>query len=130
MQEQVSNGKTPRPIADAVNPQVMRRVVGDDPEMIRVLIAEFLPGARSGIAEIGEAVGSGLADRVRATSHKLKGACAMVGARHLIDICVQLEAAARAEEWRRIAELFAELDPRMAEVEVATGLLLQEMPDS
>ena len=128
MQEEISNGTTARPRVDAVNPQIMRKVVGDDPEMIRVLIAEFLPGARSGIAEIGEAVGSGLADRVRASSHKLKGACAMVGARHLIEICVQLEAAARAEEWRRIEELFAELEPRMAEVEVATDLLLQEMP--
>ncbi|HYW33602.1 MAG TPA: Hpt domain-containing protein [Candidatus Bathyarchaeia archaeon] len=128
MQEEISNGTTARPRVDAVNPQIMRKVVGDDPEMIRVLIAEFLPGARSGIAEIGEAVGSGLADRVRASSHKLKGACAMVGARHLIEICVQLEAAARAEEWRRIEELFAELDPHMSEVEVATDLLLREMP--
>jgi len=128
MQEEVSNGTTARPRADAVNPQVMRKVVGDDPEMIRVLIGEFLPGARSGIAEIAEAVGSGLADRVRASSHKLKGACAMVGARHLIEICVQLEAAARAEEWTQIEALFAELDPRMAEVEVATDLLLREIP--
>ena len=89
MQEQIASAKAARPRADAVSPQVMRKVVGDDPEMIRVLIAEFIPGARSGIAEIGEAVGSGLAERVRATSHKLKGACAMVGARHLIEICVQ-----------------------------------------
>ncbi len=129
MRDQASNGKMAELPADAVNPQTMRRVVGDDPEMIRVLIAEFLPGARAGIAEIGEAVGSGLADRVRATSHKLKGACAMVGARHLIEICLQLENAARAEEWRRIGELVAELDPRMTEVEVATGLLLQELPE-
>jgi HPt (histidine-containing phosphotransfer) domain-containing protein len=129
MQEQVANGRVVRSVVDAVNPQIMRRVVGDDSEMIRVLIAEFLPGARSGIAEIAEAIGSGVADQVRAKSHKLKGACAMVGAQHLIAICVQLEAAARAGEWRRIAELFAELDPRMAEVEVATDLLLQQMPE-
>ena len=130
MQEQIASPKAARPRADAVSPQVMRRVVGDDPEMIRVLIAEFIPGARSGIAEIGEAVGSGLPERVRATSHKLKGACAMVGAIHLIEICVQLEAAARAEEWSRIEALLAELGPRMTEVEAATDLLLQEIPET
>jgi HPt (histidine-containing phosphotransfer) domain-containing protein len=129
MLEQASNGKTALPCADAVNPQIMRRTVGDDPVMIRMLIAEFLPGARSGIAEIGAAVGSGLADQVRTASHKLKGACAMVGARHLIEICMQLEAAARVEEWKRIWELVTELDPRMTEVEVATGLLLQQISE-
>jgi HPt (histidine-containing phosphotransfer) domain-containing protein len=130
MQEQIASPKPARPRADAVCPEVMRRVVGDDPEMIRVLIAEFLPGARCGIAEIGEAVGSGRAERVRESSHKLKGACAMVGATHLIETCVQLEAAARAADWGRIEVLLAELDPRMTEVEAATDLLLQEIPET
>ena len=129
MQEQIASAKASRPRADAVSPQVMRKVVGDDPEMIRVLIAEFVPGARSGITEISEAVGTGVAERVHAASHKLKGACAMVGARHLIETCVQLEAAARAGEWSQIEKLLAELDPRMTEVEAATDLLLQEIPE-
>ena len=130
MREQIASPEPVRPRADAVCPEVMRRVVGDDPEMIRVLIAEFLPGARCGIAEIDEAVGSGYAERVRDASHKLKGACAMVGARHLIETCVQLEAAARGTDWNRINELLAELDPRMTEVEAATRLLLQEIPET
>jgi len=130
MQEQIASPKPARPRVDAICLTVMRKVVGDDPEMIRVLIAEFIPGARCGIAEIGEAVGSGHPERVRDASHKLKGACAMVGATHLIATCVQLEAAARAEAWGRIEELVAELDPRMTEVEAATDLLLQEIPET
>ena len=130
MQEQIANPKPVGLRADAVCPEVMRRVVGDDPEMIRVLIAEFLPGARCGIAEINEAAGSGYAERGRDASHKLKGACAMVGARHLIESCMRLEAAARAADWSRIKELLAELDPHMTEVETATRLLLQEMPET
>jgi hypothetical protein len=54
----------------------------------------------------------------------------MVGARHLIETCLRLEAAARTGAWGRIEELLADLDPRMSEVEAATDLLLQEIPET
>ncbi|MGH9678391.1 MAG: Hpt domain-containing protein [Candidatus Acidiferrales bacterium] len=129
MQDTPPNGHSVPSVVDAINPQIMRRVVGDEPEMIQILISEFLPGARCGIAEIREAAASGVADRVGSASHKLKGACAMVGAKHLIDTCLRLEAAARTQDWTRIGELLTELDPRMTEVESAAQLLLQQMPE-
>src|SRR5215475_8756640 len=77
----------------ALDPNVMRATVGDDPEIIRELVQEFVPAARSDIAEIHAAVTSAEAERVRSLSHKLKGSSGLVGARELVELCKKLEAA-------------------------------------
>jgi HPt (histidine-containing phosphotransfer) domain-containing protein len=113
--------------SDALDPEVMRATVGDDPEIIRELVEEFVPAARSDIAEIHAAVGSAQAERVRSASHKLKGSSGLVGARRLVEVCGKLEAAGNAGDWSTIGALAPCLDRLMHEVEVAAATYLRQM---
>ena len=112
--------------SDALDPAVMRATVGDDLEFIRELIEEFVPAARSNIAEIHAAVGSAQAERVRLTSHKLKGSSGLVGAHRLVEVCRKLEAAGNAGDWSAIGALAPRLDRLMQEIEVAAAPYLQQ----
>jgi HPt (histidine-containing phosphotransfer) domain-containing protein len=118
-----------RPVGGPIDPEVMRAVVGNDAEMIRELAAEFLPGARAGVGEVVEAAAGGVAETVRAASHRLKGACALVGARHLIALCMELEGAAKAGNWPLIRELAGRLDGRLGDVEAAIKTFLAEIAE-
>ena len=118
-----------RGVGEAIDPKVMRAVVGSDPASIRELAAEFLPGARTGIGEVVEAVAGHAAEAVRAASHKLKGAGALVGARHLVSLCIGLEGAAKAGDWVLIGELAGQLDGQMREVEGAIEAFLAEIAE-
>ena len=105
----------------------MRATVGDDPEVIRELVQEFVPAARSDIAEIHAAVGSAQTERVRAASHRLKGSSGLVGARRLVEICAKLEAAGNVGDWPAIGVLASGLDRLMREIEVAAETYLQQI---
>ena len=118
-----------RPVGEAIDREVMRAVVGNDAQLIRELAAEFLPGARAGVGEVAEAAAGREAEAVRAMSHRLKGACALVGARHLIALCIELEGAAKAGNWPLIHELAGRLDGRLGEVEVAIKAFLAEIAE-
>jgi two-component system sensor histidine kinase/response regulator len=112
--------------SDALDPTIMRATVGDDPEIIRELVQEFVPAARSDIAEIHAAVGSAEAERVRSASHKLKGSSGLVGARRMVEVCRMLEAAGDLGDWSAIGVLAAGLDHLMREIEVAAEPYLQQ----
>ena len=116
----------PPPVTEVIDPRVMWAVVGNDPGMVRELATEFLPDARLGIGEIAQAIDDRSAERVSAASHKLKGSCALVGARHLIAICADLEIAAKACDWSVIGNRAGQLDRRMKEVEEAINGFLAE----
>src|SRR5471030_2676933 len=88
--------------ACALDPGVMRATVGDDPEVIRELVQEFVPAARSDIAEIHAAIGNAEAERVRSASHKLKGSSGLVGAHRLVKVCRELEVAGDSADWHAI----------------------------
>ena len=100
-----------------IDPAVLRAVVGDDPAMIREIVADFVPAARTGIDEIRAAAASAVAERVRLSSHKLKGSSGLVGAVALAELCAELEAAGRAGDWQLIGELVPRLDRLMQEVQ-------------
>ncbi len=113
------NGRGSREPVEAIDPRVMRATVGDDPEFIRELVQEFVPAARSDVAEIHAAIGGAEAERVRSASHKLKGSSALVGARRLVELCRQLEAAGDKADWPAIGVLAAGLDGLMRDIEIA-----------
>jgi HPt (histidine-containing phosphotransfer) domain-containing protein len=104
---------------------VLRRTLGDDPELIREVVAEFIPAAHIGIAEIRAAVASAVSDQVRQASHKLKGSGCVVGAHHLVEVCGQLEAAGRSGNWPAIEALVPQLDRLMSEIELAAQAFLR-----
>ena len=121
------NGQRPEAASDALDPVVMRATVGDDPEIIRELVQEFVPAARSDIAEIHAAVTSAEAERVRSASHKLKGSSGLVGARKLVEVCRKLEAAGNIGDWPAIGSLVAGLDRLMQDIEIAAERYLEKL---
>jgi HPt (histidine-containing phosphotransfer) domain-containing protein len=112
-------------MSQALDPHVMRATVGDDPEVIRELVQEFVPAARSDIAEIHAAIGNAEAERVRSASHKLKGSSGLVGAHRLVKVCRELEVAGDSADWHAIGALAAGLDGLMHDIEVAAEEYLQ-----
>jgi len=104
-----------------IDPEVLRAIVGDDPEAIREVVRDFLPAARSGIAEIHAAVDSAVAERVKISSHRLKGSSRLVGALQLADLCARLEAAGHLGDWAEIAGLAPRLDGVMNDIEVSAA---------
>lgn len=109
----------------AMDHAVLRRTLGDDPELISEVVAEFIPAAHSGIAEIRAAVASTVCEQVRQASHKLKGSGSVVGAHHLVEVCSQLEAAGRSGNWAAIEALVPRLDGLMSEIELAARPFLR-----
>ncbi len=109
-----------------IDPEVLRAVLGDDPEMAREVVEDFVPAALSGIAEIRAAVDKALPEQVKMASHKLKGASFLVGARQLAEICAELEAAGRLGDWRQIDALMPRLDGVMSEVEASAAAFLRQ----
>jgi HPt (histidine-containing phosphotransfer) domain-containing protein len=124
------NEQQPGRVCEALDPEVMRATVGDDPEIIRELVREFVPAAWSDIAEINAAVTNAEAERVRLTSHKLKGSSGLVGARELVELCRKLEAAGNIADWPAIGTLAAGLDRLMRDIEVAARPYLENTTGS
>jgi len=91
----------------------------------RELIEDFGPSARADAAVIHRAAAEALMEEVRAASHKLKGSAALIGARDLIALCMQLQLAAAGGEPSQVAALAAQLDMRLQEVEAALETFLE-----
>ena len=104
---------------ECIDPALLSAVVGGDPTMARELIHDFLPSARADIAAIRQAAAAAQLAEVRSTSHKLKGSCALIGARHLIALCAELQDAAAAGDRARIDRLVPSLESRLTDVERA-----------
>jgi HPt (histidine-containing phosphotransfer) domain-containing protein len=120
------DGESESAASSALDANVMRATVGDDPETIRELVQEFVPAARADVAEIHAAIANAEAERVRSASHKLKGSCGLVGARELVDTCRKLESAGDKADWPAIGALAAGLDRLLREVEIAAEKYLQD----
>jgi HPt (histidine-containing phosphotransfer) domain-containing protein len=108
-----------------IDPDVLRRTVGNDPVLMREVIEDFVPAAQAGIDEIRAAVESATAAEVRLAAHKLKGSAALVGARSLTETCAALEEAGEEEDWPMIRALAIPLDDQMAEIQRAAADLLR-----
>ena len=109
-----------------IDPEVLRMMVGDDPEAIRGAVEDFLLAARAGIAEIRAAAASGQSERVKISSHKLKGSSRLVGAEQLAESCARLEAAGHMGDWQVIGELLPRMDRLLSELEASAEALLRQ----
>ena len=105
----------------AIDPEVLGRVVGDDAVLIREVIEDFVPAARSGIAEIRAAAFRAVAAEVKLASHRLKGSSSLVGARALTEVCAELETAGDEGDWPTIEGLLPRLDDLMGDIEASAA---------
>lgn len=108
-----------------IDPDLLRRSVGDDSVLMREVIEDFVPAAQAGVREIRAAAESSVADGVRLAAHNLKGSAGLVGARALTEICAALEAASEDEDWTMISGLIIRLDDLMDDIERSAAALLR-----
>jgi hypothetical protein len=55
-----------------IDPEILLRVVGNDPDMAREVVQDFVTAAQSGLAEIRVAIAAAAAGKVALACHKLK----------------------------------------------------------
>jgi len=102
----------------AVEPQFLRETFGDDDELIKEILLDFVQPARDTVGEIDTAFAARDATAVGAAAHKLKSSSRSVGAEGLADLCADLEKAGKAGDWPTIEDHH----PRLASlIEVVAG---------
>jgi two-component system sensor histidine kinase EvgS len=108
-----------------IDPEILLRVVGNDPDMAREVVQDFVPAAQSGIAEIRAAIAAAAAGQVAVASHRLKGSASLVGAHELTELCAQLETAGEANDWPVIHRLTPRLEGLMRDIETSAEAFLR-----
>jgi HPt (histidine-containing phosphotransfer) domain-containing protein len=125
--------ETSLPTADAcegraalvVDVDVLRGMVGDDPEIVEGFLRDYLASARRLGAELRAARASGNTRQVGAIAHKLKSSSRSIGALGLGDRCAELENASKAGDKSAIARHMEQFEAVLAEVEAEITELLQ-----
>jgi PAS domain S-box-containing protein len=100
-----------------VDVNVLKALVGDDPDDIHDFLHDFRISANKAAAEVGAAYRAGQAFTVGAVAHRLKSSARSVGALALGELCAQLEAAGKDGEDRRLAELIPRFEVEISAVE-------------
>jgi CheY-like chemotaxis protein/HPt (histidine-containing phosphotransfer) domain-containing protein len=103
--------------ACAVDLDVLKSIVGDDPEIVRELLADYLRSARHLAADLRGHCAQGRGRDAGAIAHKLKSSSRSVGAVSLGDLCAELENAGKAGDMDRLANWLGRFDAALAAVE-------------
>ena len=93
---------------EAVDFDYLLEVSGDDHELARELLADFVDLFPGQLDEVEKAANDGDADATRAAAHRLKGSCLAVGANSLAEILRSSEDAARAGDTAPVPPLCVE----------------------
>jgi two-component system sensor histidine kinase EvgS len=106
--------------ADPIDHAVLDRLLCDDREAVGVVLRQFRSSCPGDASALGAALSGNDNKGALRWAHRLKGACQMVGALQLADVCERAEAAVRAGDSRLIAEAVSEID---REAQRITGYL-------
>jgi len=112
-----------------IDPDILRRVVGNDPEFLREVLEDFVRYAQSQITSIRAAVVNRDAEQMKIPAHRLKGSASLVGACQVVDACTQLETMAGASDWPLMQSLMPRLDGQMQDIEASANAMLGLLPD-
>ena len=99
-----------------IDPSALKSVFGDDEEIFKEILKDFVEPATSNASEIQASFDGRAADGVAKAAHKLKSSSRSVGANELADICQTLEAAGNAEDWGEIEKVMPLLPSTMEKV--------------
>ena len=101
----------------AVDVNVLRKLVGDDEEIIRDFLHDFRISAAKIAVELRAACASGEATAAGALAHKLKSSARSVGALALGELCAAMEQAGKAGDSEALAVLLPKFEQELASVE-------------
>jgi HPt (histidine-containing phosphotransfer) domain-containing protein len=99
---------------------VLDKLLCEDREAVGVVLRQFRSSCPGDASALGVALSTNDNKGALRWAHRLKGACQMVGAMRLADVCERAEAAVRAGDASLIAAAVAEL---YGEAERITGYL-------
>jgi signal transduction histidine kinase/CheY-like chemotaxis protein/HPt (histidine-containing phosphotransfer) domain-containing protein len=103
--------------SDAIDSSALMEMFGDDPDMFKEILTDFIQPSKDIIEEIKSAHQEHFAEGVKQAAHKLKSSARSVGANDLADLCLMLETAGKEEDWDTIENNASSVDGLMNEVE-------------
>ena len=109
---------------DVVDVAVLKALVGDDEEVVRELLSDYLVSARRLAVELRAACSAGDSRQVGAIAHKLKSSSRSVGALALGELCAELESAGKAGDKRGVEKDRLRFETALAEVDASIGEIL------
>jgi len=93
-----------------IDPSALTNLVGDDPDMHREILKDFLAPASEIVAEVNQGFDENSPETVAKAAHKLKSAARSIGANTLADLCLALESAGKEGDWKTIEATVPELN--------------------
>jgi len=102
--------------SNAVEPKFLRETFGDDDELIKEILLDFVAPAEATVGEINDAFDSRDAAALGAAAHKLKSSSRSVGAEVLADLCADLEKSGKSADWPSIEDHHPKLASAIAAV--------------
>jgi len=108
---------------NSIDPNILKGIFGDNDEMFKEVLYDFLKPCRSEIREIQSGFEAKSAERVISASHKLKSAARSVGATELGELCSGLEQAGMSNNWDTINTDVPKLAGLMSQIEAYVAKL-------
>ena len=99
-----------------IDQDVLRGMLGDDEEMINVMLQDFLEPLQESFHEIQSCVEKKNARELEMAAHKLKSSALVIGANEMADIAQILETAGKKDDWRSVTKESAKLVRSMEEI--------------
>ena len=99
-----------------IDHSVLNRLLCDDREAVGVVLRQFCASCPGDAGALGVALSRNDSKGVLRWAHRLKGACQMVGAAALADVCGRAEVAMRAGDSRLMAIAVTEIDRETARI--------------
>ncbi|MCK9985365.1 MAG: hypothetical protein AzoDbin1_01837 [Azoarcus sp.] len=96
--------------ASFVNVAVLEALVGDDKEVTRAILEDYLLVARQQAAALHAALAEGDIHSAGKIAHRLKSSSRAIGAAAMGDLCAEIENAGRAEDRVALAQQVAQFD--------------------
>ncbi len=107
---------TPLPARPPADLDVLRSLVGNDPAVIREVLALFGPSALQAGAAIRQGVIGGRLERVVEAAHTLKSSSRSIGAQQLGQTCAELEQAAHTSQLDLLKVLLLRFEAEMVDL--------------
>ena len=103
-----------------IDHSVLDKLLCEDREAVGVVLRQFRSSCPGDASALGDALSRNDNKGAQRWAHRLKGACQMVGAIRLAEVCERVEAAVRSGDARTIAQAVSDVD---SEAERITGYL-------
>jgi HPt (histidine-containing phosphotransfer) domain-containing protein len=107
-----------------VDVAVLKGLVGDDPQVVHRLLANYQAAAEALAAEMRSARGADDIRQIGALAHKLKSSSRSVGALALGDLCAELENACRSGTRDEVSQAIVQFEAGVREVHAQIAALL------